>query len=670
MTVRPSIQRVVSCHLLSPARQAGTCLLLFAALVLGALSAPGVRAATAAPAGVNAAPPASAAAPASVPVPVQVGAWVHALSSYQPPKYPRGFAHFDYVNPAAPKGGVLRLGNPDRRSSFDKLNPFTVKGVAPAAVSLFMFESLTYSSQDEPQAMYGLLAEEMFVAPDLSSISFRLHPKARFANGDPVLADDVVYCFQMLTSAQATPAIRAAYAPIEKVVKVDDRTVRFDLRERKVEPLFTAGGLPVFSRKWGQVGGASKKFDEIVGEPPITTGPYLIEKAEMPRRIDLRRNPDYWARDLGVRRGFFNFDRITYRMYKDQAIRREAFKAGEFDIMKEYSARAWARQHAGVKWRDGRIQKTSFETATGQGMQGIDFNLRRPKFQDIRVREAITLAWDFETINRYKSFKRANSLFNNSDFAAVGLPSAEELALLEPFRAELPARVFGPAFVAPRTDTGPNALRANLLRARDLLAEAGWKVAADGKLRNAQGEAFEFEYLEPNQIGRNIEWQRNLEKLGITLTERLVDFALYRRRLETFDFDTITIVEGDFTLPSASDLENLYGSKSADEPGSNNFRGVKSRAVDHLIGVMSRASTLAELRTAARAFDRIVMWNFWQMPELYFNREPASYWNKFGMPKVQASYFSIDTAQGGGPWPLWTWWDKSLDQAATAQPRP
>jgi peptide/nickel transport system substrate-binding protein/microcin C transport system substrate-binding protein len=447
---------------------------------------------------------------------------------------------------------------------------------------------------------------------------------------------------------------------------VDERTVRFDQREHKVEPLYIAGGLPVFSRKWGQTGGQvdgkPKKFDEIINEPPIASGPYIIDKVEMPRRIDLHLNPAYWARELGVRRGFYNFERISYRMYKDPAIRREAFKAGEFDIIKEYSARSWARQHDGPKWRDGRIVKTAFPTSIGQNMQGSDFNLRRAKFQDPRVREAIILSWDFEVINRYKSYKRADSMFNNSDFAAQGLPSAEELKLLEPFRAELPARVFGPAYVAPRTDTGPNALRDNLRRARDLLAKAGWKVAPDGKLRNAQGEAFEIEYLEPSQAGRNTEWQHNLEKLGIGFKERLVDFALYRRRLETFDFDIVTIVEGDFTLPSASDLESSYASKHADEEGSNNLRGVKIKAADALIEIMSRASTLAELRSAARALDRVLMWSFLQVPELYGSSERASYWNKFGIPAVPARYFSIDSSAGGGPWPIWCWWDKSLDK--------
>ncbi len=597
--------------------------------------------------------------------PVVTGAWVHALSAYQPPKYPPDFANFDYVNPAAPKGGLLRLANPDRRSSFDKYNPFTVKGVAPAALAMFMFEPLAFASMDEPQSIYGLIAESMYVEPDLSAISFRLRPQARFSNGDPVTPADVVHSFTQISGKLSSPTYQTAFAGVARAVAVDARTVRFELKQRTMDLLFTVGGMPVFSAKWG----GGKPFNELVGDIPITTGPYLIARADMPHRLELRRNPDYWARDLPVRKGFFNFDRIVYRMYKDDAVRREAFKAGEFDLFKEYRASAYARLHQGAKWRDGRIVKKTFTVETGSMLQAMDFNLRRPKFQDIRVREAIMQAWDFENYNRYGTFQRANSIFNNTPFAAEGPPSPAELALLEPFRAELPATVFGPPFRAPRNDTGPNALRQNLLRARDLLAEAGWKIAADGKLRNAAGEAFVIEYLDPSQGGRFTEYQRNLDKLGIEWHERVVDYSLYRRRLESFDFDLIIIVEGKFTLPSASDLDSLYGSHAADQEGSNNFRGVKSRAVDALIGDIRDAGTLDELRTASRALDRVVMWNHWQVPMLYTRKEDASYWNKFGLPAVQAPYMAIDSYpdSNSAPWPLFTWWDKQL---APSQPAP
>jgi peptide/nickel transport system substrate-binding protein/microcin C transport system substrate-binding protein len=575
--------------------------------------------------------------------------WTHAYAAYAAtPRYPAGFTHFDYVNPAAPKRGTLNLRNPDRRSSFDKFNPFTIKGNAPAGVGIWMFESLAARSMDEPQTVYGLLAQEIAVAPDYSSVSFRIHPNARFSNGDPVTADDVVHSYTMLSGPQSAPGVRIGLADIGGVVAQDVRTVRFDLKERKLDAVFAACGMAVFSKKWG----AGKKFDAIVDEYPIASGPYLIDKVERPRRIEFKLNTSYWARDLGVRKGHFNFERVIYRMYADPAVAAEAFKAGEFDFLKEYSARAWVRQHQGAKWRDGRLVKAELPTAWGQGLQSTHFNLRRPIFRDIRVREAIALAWDFERLNRYQQYKRAQSLFNNSDFAAAGEPSAAELALLEPFRAELPPAVFGRPFVAPVQGNAQN-LRANLLRARDLLAQAGWTVAADGKLRNARGEAFEFEYLEPSQPGRNTDFQHNLEKLGITFKERVVDFALYRNRLEKFDYDLITIVEGDFTLPSASDLKAGYGSATADEPGGNNFRGIKSPAVDALIQAVADAKTIAELQTASRALDRVVMWSHWQIPELYLSKERVSYWNRFGKPDVQPGYISVD---GGEPWPLWTWW--------------
>ncbi len=593
---------------------------------------------------------------------VQTGVWTHALAAYTTPQYAADFHHAGFVDADAPKGGILRLRNPDRRSSFDKFNPFTVKGVAPAGVTVFMLETLMTASMDEPQTAYGLLAQSVYVAPDLTSVTYRLRPEAKFSNGDPVSAEDVVHSFVTLTSKAAAPPFQVAFADVSRATVVDPRTVRFDLKTASLDVVFTTGELPVFSRRWG----GGKALDQIVDEPPIASGPYLIGNYEMPRRIEFRRNPAYWARDLAVRRGMFNFDRIVYRLYQDDTIAREAFKAGEFDILKEYSARAWMRQHQGAKWRDGRIAKDPFLVATGQGLQSTIFNLRRPKFQDPRVREALILAWDFETYNKYRTFERAQSLFNNTDFAAQGEPSAAERALLEPFRSELPPRVFGPAYRAPRTDTDPNALRANLRRARDLLAEAGWNVAADGKLRNAAGEAFEFEYLEPTRIGRNTEWQRNLDKLGITLTERLVDYALFRRRLEDFDFDTVTIAGRQFTLPSAKDLESSFASAGADEPGSNNFRGVKSRAVDALIRAIDQAKTIDELRTAARALDRVVMWNMWQMPQLYLASEQASYWNRFGLPAERAKYFEIDTAFTQQPWPLMTWWDKSVDRRKPA----
>ena len=584
---------------------------------------------------------------------------MHAYASFGAPKYGRGFSHFEYAEPNAPKGGTLYLKNPDRRTSFDKFNPFTVKGNAPGGLAILMFEPLAIVSGDEPQTMYGLLAEEMLVAPDKSAITFRLHPRARFYNGDPVTAADVKYSFDSLRSKYASPGYQMAFAGVSAAVVINARTIRFELNDKSTDTLFSLGGLSVFSPKWATgPDGKSRQFDEIVTEYPITSGPYTIALADSGRRIEFKRTPDYWARDLPVRRGFFNFDRVVYRYYKDDIVSTEAFKAGEFDIVRIYGARTWNRQIKGPKWDDGRIVKELFQTSFGQGLQAYELNLRRPIFQDIRVREALGLTYDFDTLNRYKMFKRASSLFNNSEFAAEGLPSPDELKLLEPFRKELPAAVFGPAFESP--DTGGDALRlrSNLLKARALLEAAGWTLAADGKLRNARGEAFEIEYMSAGEdTARETVWQRNLDKLGIKLKVRQVDFALYRRRLQNYDFDLVTIVEGRFTLPSPSDYTTLYGSKSADEKGNSNFRGVKSPAVDHILEAMNTAQTQDELRTASRALDRVVMWNHWQVPDLYFAQLPTSYWNKFGMPAVRPKYYTIDSPSDAQPaWPLTTWW--------------
>lgn len=584
------------------------------------------------------------------------GQWVHAYAAYGEPKYPKGFAHFEYVNPDAPKGGTLYLRNPDRRTSFDKFNPYTVKGQSPAGVSMFLLEPLAMGSSDEPQTMYGLLAQEMLIAPDKLAITFRLNPLARFHNGDPVTADDVKYSYVQQSSKQAAPALRAALGVIKAVVVLDPLTVRFDLNEATNDALFTAAGLTVFSKKWG----AGKKLDEVITDHPIGTGPYRISEVDSGRRIEFERLPNYWGRNLAVRRGFFNFERVVYRYYLDEPVAREAFKAGEFDLYREYVANSWARQHQGPKWRDGRILKDLFETKTGQGLQSHVINLRRPLFQDPRVRFALAHAYDFDYANKLKLRKRANSVFNNSEFAAEGLPSEGELKLLEPFRAQLPREVFGLPYRAPETGLQPQQLRANLLKARALLEEAGWKLAPDGLLRNAKGEAFEFEYLTTREEDpRPPMWQGNLRKLGIRMNIRVVDFALFRNRLDEHDFDVVTLATGPFNLPNAQVLEQQFGSKAADEKGNGNYRGVKSPAIDHIVQAMSTATTLPELRDAARALDRVVMWSHWQVPDVYTADEPASYWNRFGMPAVRPKYFSLESPSSEEPpWAVTTWWIK------------
>ncbi len=600
--------------------------------------------------------------------PIQTGAWVHALTQFGTPKYPADYPHRNYVDPSAPKGGMLRLSNADRRSSFDKLHPFTIKGVAQESFMMFMFDTLCEFSMDEPMSLYGVLAETMLVAPDLSSLTLRLRPQARFSDGDPVEAADVVDSVQRLMGPQIEPRYGGPVGVVAGVVALDQRTVRFDLKERSVDAVFGVAMTPVFSRKWG----AGKPLHELTNVMPIASGPYTLDSYERPSKLEFKRNPQYWARDLPVRRGFFNFDRIRYRLYNDTAVRREAFKAGDFHIMRELSSNAFMRIHTGPKWRDGRIIRATLDNDLGQMLQSMEYNLRRPKWQDIRVREALMRAWDFEALDRWHMFKRSNSLFANSPFAAQGEPSAAEVALLAPFRAALPPAVFGPAFVAPRNDTAANALRENLLVAAKLLSDAGWVVGGDGLRRNARGELLSLELLMPSRPGAYPAFSVNLRKLGVQYTERQVDFALYSRRIDAHEFDMVVIVEGKFTLPDAGTLRRNYHSSQADAEGADNYRGVKSPAVDALIEHISAAHSLAELTTAARALDRVVMWSHWQIPQLYKAGENLSYWNRFGIPKQQARYFQIDSMPDphSNPWPLWAWWDLASDQRPGAKPQP
>jgi len=627
----------------------------------------------AAAAGGAAAPsaPAAATSTAAAGTSAAEAGWVHAYAAFGTPRYPRDFTHFEYLNPDAPKGGTLYLRNPDRRTSFDKLNYYTVKGNAPAGVAIFMIETLAFLGADEAQTMYGLLAEAMLVARDKSSITFRLDARARFSNGDPVTSEDVKFSYDTLTGPNVSPSYPTDYAGVERAVVVDARTIRFELKDKTSDQMFKLGHLPVFSHKYGmKADGSHPPFDQIVNEIPIGSGPYTIARMDSGRRIEFQRNPDYWARDLPVRRGMYNFDRIVYRYYQDEDISIEAFKAGEYDIVRVYSALIWARQLRGAKFDDGRIVKRAIHVGTGQGLQAYELNLRRPIFQDIRVRHALVLTYDWETNNRYRDFglKRASSVFNNSEFAAEGLPSPGELRLLEPFRDQIPKEVFGPPFVAPRTDSDPNALRRNLLEARSLLEAAGWKLAADGVLRNARGEPFVVELLAPSSQDtdrRMLPWGRNGAKLGMTIRARRVDFALFSRRLDEFDFDMATIVEPAFQLPAVADYVSLYGSKAADEKGSGNYRGVKSPAADHVLAAMAKATTLADFRDACRALDRLVMWSYWQVPELYSDDERLAYWTRFGIPAVQPLHFTtalapdLDTRLA---WPITSWWAKPAEK--------
>lgn len=578
-------------------------------------------------------------------------AWAaHGYALWGELKYPPGFAHFDYVNPTAPKGGEIRLVGNSRASTFDKYNPFTIKGSAPTYLSELLFDSLLAGSLDEAGAAYGLLAEDVSVAPDRLSATFRLRPEARFHNGDAVQARDVKHSFDTLIGPHTSPAYKTLLVDVAGVDVLDERTVRFRFRQPNRELPLTVGGLPVFSHQWG----AGKPFDQVVMDEPIGSGPYRIGPVKFGKDITYVRDARYWARDLNVRRGTGNFDRVQVRIYRDNTARLEALKAGEFDLMAFYSAGDWARRVNGPKFRSGELVKGEFRHRLPTGFQSYVLNSRRPLLRDARVRQALGLAIDYEWMNRqmfYQSYTRVRGIFGNTECAASGLPDEAQLALMTPFRADIPPAAFGPAFEPPRTDGSDNGLRENLRRAQHLLAEAGWRVQG-GVLTNAQGQPLVLEYLDSNEGGARVvtPWMRNLEKLGVRLNFRPVDFALYQQRLQKFDFD-ITTIAYQGTLNPGQEYADLFGSRAADTEDSGNLAGVKNPAVDSLISHMVGARAHPEFLAACRALERVVSHSHYLLPQWYSPVHRLAYnaW-RLDKPAVVPPYFR------GEAWAIDTWW--------------
>ncbi|SAL41001.1 extracellular solute-binding protein [Caballeronia turbans] len=587
---------------------------------------------------------------------------VHAIAQYGEPKYPAGFKHFDYVNPGAPRDGTLVLANPSRLTSFDKFNPFTLRGNPAPGLSL-MFESLTTGSSDEVSTAYGLLADDISVAPDGMSTTFHINPKARFSNGDPVTAEDVKFSFETLKSPLAAPQFSVYFGQIARAVVVDPLTIRFEFKTATREMPLLAGGIPVFSRKWGmKPDGTRIAFDRIAFQKPIGSGPYLIDRYDNGRTISYRRNPEYWGASLPVRVGMFNFAHIDYKLYGDPTARLEAFKAGEYDVLVEYVARSWVRRDIGKRFDSGELIKREFPQHNGTGMQGFFINTRKPLFKDVRVRQALDLALDFEWLNRqlfFNQYKRIDSFFVNTDLQARATPSEGELAILNPLKSQLDPAVFGEMPRQPDTDP-PGSLRANLIKARELLREAGWTYR-DGALRNAKGEPFVFEILDDTGGGASMEpvaaaFGRNLQKLGITMNFRTVDYALIQKRLDAFDFDMTSVRMPDVQVPGTEQVSR-FGSKSADEQGSDNLAGVKSKAVDAILQKVISAQTREQLVDATHALDRVLMNGYYVVPHWYSATHRVAYRNTLGFPSTLPLYY------GAEEWVISTWWAKSAPAA-------
>ncbi|MGC3028117.1 extracellular solute-binding protein [Burkholderia sp. DN3021] len=587
---------------------------------------------------------------------------VSAISQYDQPKYPPDFTHFDYADADAPDTGTLNFENYDEAQSYDSLNPFLVRGSPAPDIKNLMFDTLMQRSWDELASEYALIADDVEVAPDRLSATFHINPAARFSNGDAITAADVKYSFDTLTSPQASPIYNAQFSIIKRAVVVDSHAIRFEFKHAERDAALIAGDLPVFSPKWGQrADGTRPPFDQLATVPPIASGPYLIEQRKNDKQIRYVRNPHYWAANLPSRRGMFRFAHVSFKLYLDQYTSLEAFKAGDVDARMEYSSTQWARKYVGKNFRNGMLKKGEFPDGPAQ-MQGFLMNMRKPMFQDVRVRHALALAFDFDWMSRmmfYGQYRRTSSFWEASPFAASGVPSAKELALLEPFRSTLPPAVFGPMVGQPST-LPPGSLRANLKEARDLLAQAGWRYR-DGALRDANGTPMTIEIIDdqPGMDRLILPYTQALATLGIHAYLHEIDSALYQKRLDNFEYDMTTYIYLPVTIPGA-ELTRRFGSAAASQPGSENYPGVKSKAVDGLIRAALAADTLDDLETATHALDRVLINLYALIPQYYLPNARIAYKATLGHPAIVPDSYQYED------WIIDYWYVKK----PAAQPAP
>jgi microcin C transport system substrate-binding protein len=552
----------------------------------------------------------------------------HGLAIYGDLAYPADFTHFKYVNPDAPKGGKLRQGVAE--STFDSFNPWIIKGNPAAGITL-LYDTLMLGAADEPFTEYGLLAKTVQTPADRSWVAFELRPEARWHDGKPVTADDVVWSFETLL-AKGAPTYRFYYQSVEKVEKTGERSVKFSFKPGTNRELpLIVGQLPVLPKHWW----ATRNFEATTLEPPLGSGPYRVGKFEAGRFIELERVADYWGADIPVNKGRWNFDVQRFEYYRDATVALEAFKGGNYDFRVEASAKEWATAYEIPEVKDGRVVKEAVPNKRPTGMQCFAMNLRRPVFQDRRVREALGLAFDFEWSNKtlfYGQYTRTESYFANSDLASSGVPSGEELAILEKYRGRIPDEVFTKAYAAPRTDGSGNN-RENLRRAAELLKEAGW-VPQAGKLVK-DGAPFSFEMLLASPLFERVAlpYAKSLEKIGITVNVRTVDTSQYRRRTDSYDYDVIV---GGFPQSESpgNEQRDYWSSESAKREGSRNALGLADPVVDELVDGVIASPDRNSLVVRTRALDRVLLWGHYVVPNWYIGSDRIAYWDKFGKPAV------------------------------------
>ncbi len=579
----------------------------------------------------------------------------HGLSVFGELKYGPEFTHFGYVDPRAPKGGKLSLIGPVPRDSFDSFNNFILKGDPAQGLDL-LFDSLMVRAMDEPDAVYGLVASAAEIAGDGMSVTFTLRPEARFADGSTLGAADVCDSFRLL-KAHAIETIRITIRDVAACDVVDEASVRYRFAGTRTRDLpTTVAVLPIFSKAYY----ATRDFAKSTLEAPLGSGPYAISRFKPGEFVAYGRRDDYWAKELPVNRGRYNFDEIRFEYFRERAAGFEALKAGILDLREEYTSRDWATAYDFPALKEGKVKQLTLPDETPSGAQGFFFNLRREAFKDIRVRQAFGLAFDFEWSNAnlfFGLYRRTASFFELSPLKAEGAPAPGELALLEPLKPGLRPEVFAAAEPPPESD-GSGQDRRLLRQASQLLDAAGWHVV-DGFRRNARGEALKAEFLIESPIFERIlgPYVRNLRILGIDASIRVVDDAQYQSRLENFDYD---IVSSRFAagLTPGDDLRIFFGSASANAPGSYNLSGVASPAIDALIDRVVEARSREDLNVAGRALDRVLRAEHFWVPNWHKGSFWIAAWDKFGRPAIKPRYDRgiVDT-----------WWYDARAAAATGQ---
>ncbi len=555
---------------------------------------------------------------------------VHGLALYDDPALPADFDHFPHVDPEAPKGGRLRRA---ATGSYDSTNPFIIRGT-PATGLTQTYDTLLTTNPDEPFSMYGLIAEGIRLDPDRRWMEFDIRPDARFHDGEPITADDVVFSLNTLVK-QGRPFYASYYADVTNVAALDERTVRFEFAEDNSRELpLILGQLPILpAHFWKDREFSSTTLDKLLG-----SGPYRIDEIDPGRRISYRRVEDYWGRDLPVNKGRYNIDHLIYDYYRDQTVALEAFKAGNLDMRMESSARLWATAYEFPAAEEGFVERLTLPDGQPAGMQAYILNLRREQFQDRRVREALNLAFNFPWLNDnlfYGAYERTHSFFENSEMAAEGLPSKEELALLTPHRDSLPKEVFTRRLPVDH----PSDRRERLKEAYELLLEAGYEVRDGIMVDSDTGTPLTVEVLlYDSQFERVVQpWLHNMDRLGIQGRIRLVDVNQYLSRLRDFDFDIIVGSFPQSTNPGNEQRE-FWTSPYADQPRSRNLIGLRDPVIDTLVEQLIRADSREALDTAARALDRVLRWGFYVVPQWHLAGTRVAMWDKFDWPEPFPRY--------------------------------